>query len=174
MAFASQATNLEAGVVTAGQIYVRDRTGLTTKAVSRNTAGTVGTDSTFHNNPMISADGRFVTWDTDSEIVVPNTAFVDLALSLSVVGPVAGATPIATGPTSGSCFNTVQCFLYMNTISTPNASTFTCTAGCAGATDLTTETGMTVNGQNGHAWIFGTPNLAPGLAQGLQPDDQRR
>jgi Tol biopolymer transport system component len=162
VAFLSQATNIEAGVATAGQVYVRDRVALTTKAVSRNTVGTVGSDGS-HANPMISADGRFITWDTNSEIVVPNTAVVDKALTLSVQGPVAGGTPVPTGPSSGTCFNGIQCFLYANSISTPNASTWTCPAGCAGAGGLTTDTGMQVFGQNGHGWIFGTPNLSPGV-----------
>jgi len=71
VAFASTATNLIASMtITEYQIYVRDRTLGVTSLVSASAGGTPGNGSSL-GNPSISADGRFISFNSDASNLVP-------------------------------------------------------------------------------------------------------
>ena len=65
VAFYSSATNLAAGVTSVlSQVYVRDRQLGITMLVSASSGGSPGNNSSFSTNTAISADGRFVTFNS--------------------------------------------------------------------------------------------------------------
>jgi len=67
--FASQSTNLVQGDTNArSDVFVHDRFGSTTERVSLSSSGEEGDD--FSSSPMISADGRFVTFVSTSTNLV--------------------------------------------------------------------------------------------------------
>ena len=72
IAFESDADNLVTGD-TNGQsdVFVRDRVAGTTKRISVKSNGAQVTDNDS-TNPAISADGRFITFESQSETLVPN------------------------------------------------------------------------------------------------------
>jgi Tol biopolymer transport system component len=72
VAFASTATNLSASADTnhAWDVYVRDRTNGTTSRASVSSTGNEGDGHSFA--PALSADGRFVAFQSDATNLVPN------------------------------------------------------------------------------------------------------
>ena len=71
VAFRSDATNLVAGDTNAnGDIFVRDRTAGTTTRVSVGSAGVQGNSGS--GQPSISADGRYVAFESDATNLVAN------------------------------------------------------------------------------------------------------
>ncbi|MGA2160033.1 MAG: choice-of-anchor U domain-containing protein [Dehalococcoidia bacterium] len=69
IAFQSAATNLVTGGTSAFQIFVRDRQTNTTTLVSCDSSGNQGTN--WSQNPSISADGRYVAFESDADNLVP-------------------------------------------------------------------------------------------------------
>jgi Tol biopolymer transport system component len=70
VSFHSEATNLVPGGASTIQVYVRDRTTLTTLMLSVNAQGTPGND--ISALPAISRDGRFVAFVSKATNLVPN------------------------------------------------------------------------------------------------------
>jgi Tol biopolymer transport system component len=77
VAFWSSATNLVSGVTTAGELYVRDLTTGTTQCASANARGLFqslfGTTDAVSYNPALSADGRYLAFETSSNVPPSNT-----------------------------------------------------------------------------------------------------
>ncbi|MFN0007848.1 MAG: calcium-binding protein [Planctomycetota bacterium] len=71
VAFQSKATNFIPGLV-GNHIYVRDRVNGTTEYVSQNTNGVPGNGGSY--SPRISADGRFVTFESAASNLAPTDA----------------------------------------------------------------------------------------------------
>jgi hypothetical protein len=75
VAFQSYATNLVAGDTNnAPDVFVRDRTARTTERVSVATSGAQGNGNS--QLPAISANGRFVAFDSFAPLVLPDTGFL--------------------------------------------------------------------------------------------------
>lgn len=71
VAFFSDATNVVSGDSNGnGDVFVRDRQAGTTVRVSVSSAGAQGSDDS--RAPLISADGRYVVFDSDAPNLVPN------------------------------------------------------------------------------------------------------
>ena len=70
VAFDSEATNLVPGDTNdASDVFVRDRQTGTTRRVSVSSGGAQGNGASF--DPAISADGRFVAFNSDATNLVP-------------------------------------------------------------------------------------------------------
>ena len=72
VAFYSSATNLGSGTTSGTEIYVRDMVGGTTIWASTNSRSLLGTTLAFSYNHAISADGKFIAFETSSN--APTTA----------------------------------------------------------------------------------------------------
>ena len=98
VAFQSVATNLGGGGAATQDIFVRDRTAITTTLASKSSVGTAGNaDST---EPRISGDGRVVVFQTQSNNLIAGTgafqnvfAFNTAANTLALVSASAAAAP---------------------------------------------------------------------------------
>jgi WD40 repeat protein len=97
VAFASPATNLISGLTsTHQQVYVRDRLNNTTQLVSVSTTGTQGNDNS--GQPAISADGRYVSFNSQASNLVSSGA----GGQIFVRDLVNGTTQVASSDSSGT------------------------------------------------------------------------
>jgi uncharacterized repeat protein (TIGR01451 family) len=147
VAFQSSATDLNPGqTVAANQIWLRNRSAHTTTLVSQSTGGVAGSD-TGHQSPMISADGSSVVWETNSQLLVPNTLVATQVVNWTVnASGTLTSNPVFTSPTSATCTVNIQCFFYANAVSSDIVDSVTC-AGCP----------LTFFDQGSTGWILGTP-----------------
>ena len=118
VAFTSDASNLvpgdtnsEPGIV-GTDIFVRDTLTNTTTRVSVDSAGTQG--NSYSSSPSISADGRFVAFDSSSSNLVPGDAnytddifVVDTSRTLKVINDIPGNNNL-TGTTDNDIINGLE------------------------------------------------------------------
>jgi RHS repeat-associated protein len=111
IAFASEASDLVAGDTNfTTDVFVRDRVAGTTRLASVSLTGTAG--NARSRNPMISADGRFVVFDSRStDLVVGGGAFVP---NIFVRDLVAGTTRRVSSAPDGSEANVNNVLPYIS------------------------------------------------------------
>ncbi|MBI1854012.1 MAG: IPT/TIG domain-containing protein [Planctomycetes bacterium] len=101
VAFCSTATNLVAGGIRGQQVYLRDRTAGVTSLVSRSLSGS-GADRPC-TAPSVSDDGRFVSFESDSNNIVPND--VSSSLDVFVADMSTGSVRAVTSDSPGVPYN---------------------------------------------------------------------
>ena len=104
-------TNSESGIV-GTDIFVRDTLTNTTTRVSVDSAGTQG--NSYSSSPSISADGRFVAFDSSSSNLVPGDAnytddifVVDTSSTLKVINGIPGNDNV-TGTSDNDIINGLE------------------------------------------------------------------
>lgn len=105
VAFASQATNLVSPASNGQtQIFVRDRLNNSTTEVSVSSSGTEG--NSYSRNPRISADGRFVVFESNASNLVSSDT--NASLDVFIHDMSTGTTQLVSADSSGTQGNSTS------------------------------------------------------------------